>query len=356
VRLASLSDFEKELSQTPWNIFHPLTNLGFYKWVPSPDSADQRLEDVQGPNESFTSMIDLDGTPNELIEPSSLSFPIIFPSDSSPQIHKCCYPYGQLDIPGLYVATNHHGVDLSDLDFVLGGTSLNMLATQTTLDDFFRKDAMFISYYYAVRIPGSKTIMVAKRKVYDQDYSSPSFQFERLVTGENMEGEHSVHFAYHLHTMKVGENVVLFNAETDALYRGSPVEIKANKPKYWGAKVFFQMISTGSPVFCHGRRNKVALRRVKLWSLSRMAKWVDSSVPPVMKGERNHVAMQQNILKGMQSLKLSMSHAEEGQAFRIRFSSDGNLILDLMNDMSTCMQMLPPNSVVRSLVGSRDKD
>ena len=67
-----------------------------------------------------------------------------------------------------------------------------------------------------------------------------------------------------MHTMKIGKRwTVLFCAEVDAKDDdGSPVEVKASNPHYWGTKVMFQMISSGSSRLCHGEKSRGALTRV----------------------------------------------------------------------------------------------
>lgn len=115
--------------------------------------------------------------------------------------------------------------------------------------------------FIAQRIPGTKSILIAKKKDYEQNLGDFGFQFERHVTVGLMD---TVDFSTveHMHTMKIGKRTVLFRAEVDAKDDdGSPVEVKASNPHYWGTKVMFQMISSGSSRLCHGEKSRGALTR-----------------------------------------------------------------------------------------------
>ncbi len=62
------------------------------------------------------------------------------------------------------------GVDLNQVDFCFGGSTLQMLATKDASDP-----------YFACRIPGTKCILVTKKKQYEFDLADLGFQFERCV-------------------------------------------------------------------------------------------------------------------------------------------------------------------------------
>ena len=122
------------------------------------------------------------------------------------------------------------------------------------------------------RVPGFKCILIAKKKDYIQNLADVGFQFERYVTGGSMMDTSNNTTVEHLHLMKIGEKTVLFRAEVDAVDTdGSPIEVKASNPRYWGTKVMFQMISSGSTKLCHGMKSRGVLTRVTLkqWMLSR---------------------------------------------------------------------------------------
>lgn len=130
------------------------------------------------------------------------------------------------------------------------------------------------------RIPGTKCILIAKKKAYIKNLADAGFQFERYVTGGSMlDTSGNPKHVEHIHTMKVGQKNILFRAEVDAADAdGSLVEVKASNPRYWGTKVMFQMISSGSSKLCHGEKSRGVLTRITLKSLSRVSE-MHSSMP-----------------------------------------------------------------------------
>eukprot|EP00977_Amphora_coffeiformis_P016261 scaffold4976_cov161-Amphora_coffeaeformis.AAC.7 len=277
-----------------------------------------------------------------------------FDATTPQQIHKCCYPYGQDDFAGLYVAKHYRGIDFEKIDFVFGGRTLNMLASQTPFDDYYKRDQA-LSYYYATVIPGTKSILVTRRKIYEQDYQSRSFQFERIVTGKTVNEPHKIESTYHLQTMKIGgRHRVLFNAEADALYADYPIEIKMNKQKYWGSMLFFQMVSCGSPYFCHGHVGETGVEAVDIKPLWKVAEIMYNEIDSLEQNDapKTHV-MEERILKYMDSLKSRMSQAKEGQIFRIHFCPNGDLkLIKIIGKTDPCLSMLPPDAIVRELTVS----
>ena len=101
--------------------------------------------------------------------------------------------------------------------------------------------------------------------------------------------------------MRTGKHDVLVRADCDAIYKGEPVEIKANTPRWWKKTGFvFQMISNGSHSLFHGVKEYPLLRRVDLYRLSNLGGdlYTDAS-------EREK--LQRNILDGMDLLKSQMN-------------------------------------------------
>ena len=92
-----------------------------------------------------------------------------------------------------------------------------------------------------------------KKAVYQRRLGDVGFQFERFITGHKVEDCADYSSVEHLHTMRVGHFMFLFDAEVDAMQvDGSIVEIKASNPTNRGIKTLFQMISSGSSFLCHG--------------------------------------------------------------------------------------------------------
>jgi len=313
--------------------------------------------------------IDWTGRPDPLLLPTTaeqaFELPHRFPS-LPPRGHVNKFPYGQFDCACLSVASRRllqrrrllqkqqdvgGGDDEFGIDFAFGGSTLEMLA---------RRNAKVAPYYAtAVKMfPNSsssqrRTILVVKRSEYLQNYSDFGFQFERLLTGaaaatttispeqtevhanEAAPGSSTSHPSFssemveHLHVMTVGKKFrVLFRAEVDAVKDEEPVEIKASNPSNWGTKVMFQMISSASPVMCHGSTSKTGgrgeiavttLTGIDLWSLSEVTE------KALSKGQ-SASDLEQNILDGMEALQMQiMQRCNDGdeqdshEVFKVTF-------------------------------------
>jgi hypothetical protein len=71
-----------------------------------------------------------------------------------------------------------------------------------------------------------------------QNYAEPGFQFERLVTGGQLDGHHELMHHESMQLMRIGAFNVLFSADVDAVdAAGRVVEIKSGNPRYFGSKV-----------------------------------------------------------------------------------------------------------------------
>jgi hypothetical protein len=249
------------------------------------------------------------------------------------------FPYGNVDVVALHVASTHRGVPLDGIDFCFGGSTLGMLASCDSSDP-----------YMVTRVPGTTgTLLVVKSKEYVADYTAHGFQFERLMTGIPMDDMDAAQgCTEHLHVVDVGGHRVLFRAETDALLSDGtgPVEIKASNPRYWGTKVMFQMISSGSPYLCHGTKRRGDLVGVTVKSLQEVSR---SSI----RGDDHLKTLEQNILRGMESLRTQMADAAPGDVFKVSFDRNGSLQLLPVKGRSG--DILPPPHVVQELIGRSSK-
>ena len=298
---------QQELDRSGFRIFECLQDLGFFSWNPPRGTPYKSLRATSDAAD-ITKFIDLNGRPDKLVSLSSLRTPRQFESPP-PDTHENRFPFGKNDAACLHVACRHRGADWDGIDFAFGGSTLEMLASRDASDP------------YVVTVVGSdsggckaakKTILVTKNKEYVQNLADVGFQFERLVTGKPMRGEKSTTICSveHLHVMNVGTYRVFFRAETDAIDEGDgdPIEIKASNPRYWGTKVMFQMISSGSTRLCHGTKGGGYLRSVAKQSLRQVAQ-------TAMIG-RSIQAIEGKILAGMESLQNQMKDAREGETFR----------------------------------------
>ena len=187
------------------------------------------------------------------------------------------------------------------------------------------------------RIPGHTCILVAKKKDYIQNLADIGFQFERYVTGKSMsDTAGNPKSVEHIHTMNIGDKTVLFRAEVDAVDAdGSIVEVKASNPQYWGTKVLFQMISSGSSLLCHGEKSRGVLTRATLKSLSNVSR--DALL------YSNVSSLQKNITEGMDAIQ---SQLKDNKTYRVCFSG-GSLKLVPASTRVFCL--FPPDNIVDAL-------
>lgn len=323
--------FSNELKKTGFQIIKPIKNLGYFAWKPTKTMKSsivrsysyKSLNDISSKDEILCS-IDYDGKPDRLQPIKSIQTPKLFENPPNNEFQNE-FPFGKIDIACLHVAVKR-GVDLNEMNFAFGGSTLEMLATKDASDR-----------YIASQIPGTKCILVVKRKDYIKNLADVGFQFERYVTGGDMHDSSCFDQVEHLYLANVGSHKVLFRAEVDAIDSdGNPVEVKASNPKYFGTRVMFQMISSGSSSLCHGQRFRRTLNSVTLKSLSTVAK--DALYTS------NKKILETNILEGMDALHHQMKN--EG-VFSISFHGGK---LKLTQESSKQFALLPSKKVVESLI------
>lgn len=170
-------------------------------------------------------------------------------------------------IGALSAAVTDFGLDLEEIDFVMGGSTLDILANGILDKDLYMAQTISIPRqdqppHYVTVIKNKKSYVCSSRDV--------GFQFERFVTGGNFEdvrgGGTTVYT--NMHIMNIGSHRVLFCAEIDAIApntapfaRGtsSIVEVKASNPRYWGQKTMFQMISSNAQFLVHAQKRGMSL-------------------------------------------------------------------------------------------------
>jgi hypothetical protein len=334
--------FKKELDKTKFTIFVPIADCGYYGWNPLNETP-QSLSDVQSADD-ITRHIDIHQKPKKLLPLSQLKVPCSFDMSLPPDEHPNKYPFGQYDVASLYVASKYRDVELNEIDFIFGGSTLEMLAKHDVSNP-----------YMVCRIPTTKTnhtlLLVRKCKEYTQNFADIGFQFERYVTTGSMHRNDSIEFLEHMQVMEIGtpKFKVLLCAETDAIDdddddgtdNDNPMEIKASNPQYWGTKVMFQMISSGSPVVCcgiKGRNN--TLTNITMRSLSMVA--ADAL------RNSSYQTLERNIVNGMQALLHQMKDVQDHESYKISFKSNGEL--SLQHAITRNAIMLPPEKVVKVLL------
>jgi hypothetical protein len=271
-----------------------------------------------------------------LVSISQLDLPQRFYKNLPPQSYSNQYPHGQYNVASLHVATQHRNVSLNDIDFVFGGSTLELLAQQD--------ESML---YMVMRVPATEnTLLVVNYKEYVKDFSDVGSQFERLVTGLEMNQQKS-HFPFFVHmtTMLVGDKYnVLFCAEANALDgNDDPVEITTSYPRYWGTKTMFRMISNGCPTICYGNKERDELIGVDIIRLSSVANDALQSW--------NCKTLQNNIVNGMKAIREQMMDKEDGYVYRISFECNGMLKLVPTAILSSVVEnILPSTKIVKELL------
>jgi hypothetical protein len=322
------SKFEKELSSSPLTIFQSIADLGFFFWKPNDKLAYKTFAKVHSKKE-IVDQIQVDGMPPALVALPSINrqLPKNF-AHAEDQTYRNKYPYKMPHIVPLYVAKNHHGVDLDTIDFVFGGSALALLASQEN-----SVDHCLIGFV----VPHTRVVIFAKEKDYIKNYADVGFQFERLVTGGNFTDRHDTTSTEHMHIVKVGAKFnILFCAEVNASSNESPVEVTTGNPRYFGKKAF-QMMSSGSIALCAGSKAGGRLTGVRMVPLSTMIQ--DALL------FQSKESVECNILDGLKELKRAGEKFEPGEIFQITFQN-GKIILK----KETGIDALPPASVVQDLL------
>jgi hypothetical protein len=333
----SSNALQEELQATHFTIFENIIDLGSFGWCATIGNSSKvkYLKIQQATATKIKSHMDLDGQPDALMDLTGIQqqLPVDF-CLPPPQKHINKFPFELPHIASLHVVAKYRrdAVDLAALDFVFGGSTLQMLAT----GKIDRSTS-----YVACKVPHTNAIIVKKHKVYSQDYADLGFQFERLVTGKGMADRHNPMAVEHLQVIQMRGFQVLFSAETDAVDEtDSVVEIKASNPKMWGTKTMFQMISSGSTKVCIGTKSQGTLTRVAVKSLRDVAQ-------TAVKSPRITAILEETILGNMTAIQEGMKDYESGVVVKIQFQGAGK---DLELVPIRGVDLLPAHGVIEELL------
>lgn len=301
--------------QKAFPLFAPHQDLGFCTWTPGP-AANQSLKQFKETTVAdITSRIDLADAKDDDSDletmmgnlsvaagskgsaqfegPPKLKIPMRVPGYFEKNLPAQEYPNSFPNEAGYVVplcVAVRRGLVLSDIDFVLGGSGLEVLANKRIER---RTDLPDNTKYLVQRV--ENVIVLAKSKRYVANYADTGFQFERLVTGGRLDGKHDPTTSEHLHIMKLGKFKVLFAAEVDAVDdEGKCVEIKSGNPRYFGTKVMLQMLSSGSQTLIQADKRGPKLIKIKKRSISDL---IREHPTDVLRG------LQDNILEVLAVLK-----------------------------------------------------
>ena len=320
----------KALEATPLSIFKPIADLGYFGWEPKGPYKDLNTVTMADIHES----LHVDMKPPVIVPVEQLMLKLPQPFEMIPPrqiLNK--YPHRVPDIAGLHAAVRHRGVDMSKVSFFFGGSTLEMLATR-------RIDKNYS--YFATLIPGTDTIMIISQKDYVMDPSSTGFQFQRFTTGKSFRDEPDSSEVSHLQLMEVGEHLVLFSAEVDAMdSNNDPVEVTSSNPYYWGTKKLYQMVSSGSFTLYSGSRQRSSLIKVVEYSLPDVAEEflvgadIDEDACNIMQA-MSHLVKKKTSDNGFDGGK---------QAYRISFD-DRSVVMSPCSPESVCV----PEAISRELI------
>lgn len=213
-----------------------LEDLGFYAWQP-PSRPTKGMGQVTA--DDIRDGLETDDPVTQLAL-KDVKLPVSFRELRPQRTSAGSFPFHGGMMACLHVAAKR--VDLQDIDFLIGGSILAFLCEKG------KKNAM----YLAQKCPGTNIVVMSKHKTYEQNFGQRGFQFERLVTGQEMYGLHDLTTHEHLQLLRIGKFRVLVTAEVDAVDdQGRPVEIKSGDPRFFGIKEMLQMISSGSQLLIH---------------------------------------------------------------------------------------------------------
>jgi hypothetical protein len=362
------SRFTRELDATTFTIFEVLADLGCFAWCPPPIKKAPAYRSLASECAvALKACIDYSSRPAELINVRAFrekELPLCIPA-SSPNQYANEYPYDVPQLASLHVALKNASVSgISDIDFVLGGSSLNYLAT--------RSSASRDEHYIVYQIPETNVVCLKNHKKYLRDLSELGHQVEHILTSApSADTTPSINIVEHLQLASIGGKYkALIAAEVDARTTGKQlvdcinepvckkprrrdddddevlVEIKSGKPQYYGTKTMFQMISSGSAALCRVEKDNHSrtVTGIRLQALSEVVSdALDSS-------QTTAVALETQIVKNLTTLhdffiKPHSDH-EGGTIWKLSFDEHGVLKLSRYNGND----VLPSVDVIRELL------
>jgi hypothetical protein len=350
-----LAQPSKTAIQSIFPLFAEIRDLGFFQWTPGPSDgnlkshADVTVADVtsrlspllQRPAaataddivEQLANLRMVSDSP-PMINYTNVRFPQTLLRQLSSQLVVNKFPNDPGYIVPLYVAVSR-GLSLADLDFVLGGSALDVLANRSAVESEGGSKK-----YLAQRV--HNTIFIVKWSEYTTDYAEPGFQFERLLTGGRLDGKHDGVKHEHLQVARIGGLNVLFSADADAVDQNLKcVEIKSGNPRYFGTKVMMQMLSSGAQTLIYAnKRGPTTVLGVEKRTLEQM---INEHSRPVLK------RLQDGVLQSLKELKADVT-INEDTSTEINFSSEGRLVCEPGSLSTRLPSVLPKREVVAELL------
>ena len=309
--------------------FSTLHDLGVYVWHPGSPTRTDLKSHIDVTEQDIRSRLDVTDNPVGIpqLNLAKAKVPVQF-TNPKPQYLTNRFP-NDPGVAASLAAAAARGMDLGDVDFVFGGSTLNVLSSLATDN----------KVYLVQRI--GKVIAVIKHSEYTSDLSARGFQFKRHVTGERMGARMSEDCVVGMQVARIGSFRVLFHADLDAVDAdGTRLEIKSGNPQRFGAKEMFKMVSSraGSLVYAKCKGNKLV--GIERESIAGVAEWVPLS---------KRVALQTTLLNAMGELKEMVDTIGEDAPSELTFDADGHVALQPRSDVA----MLPPRDVVVATTSMR---
>jgi hypothetical protein len=315
------------IKATKLNIYNPVADLGYFGW--NQEGTYQELDEITA--DDVKKRLDIDGKPPIAVSVKQLLALLPEPfANLPPREYINKYPFKPPYVTPIHVAVRHRGVDMNDVDFVFGGSTLEFLSTWSRRD----RDNVVTLF------PGTTSIMIASHKEYKQDSSDVGFQFERFVTSESFRGEHRSTESSHLQLMDVAGYRVLFSAQVEAMDQNKdPIKITCSNPYHLGTRKLYQMLSSGSLTLYKGSKDNGSLTNVTADSFGQVASDGLRRVD-VSKHELHMVQAMTGLLK-----ERDEGRFEGGKVFKISFEDNA-----LKLEPFTEADILVPDSVIVKLI------
>lgn len=305
--------------------FSTVRKIGIYVWRPLNPKRGDLKPFSEATEEDFVSRIEIAPRAEDVptLNLSAVALPVEFVRNPKPQFLPNRFP-NDPGVGAALAAAAMRGLDWRTLDFVIGGSGLHVLASCSTSGNV----------YLVQKVQGALTL--GKHAEYTSDLQARGFQFERLVTGERMDGRANEDCIASLQVAMVGPFKVYFHAELDAVdAQGAHVEIKSGNPNKFGAKEMFQMVASRSSklvyAVCQGNR----VVDIMECPLQHVAGWTTAA---------KRASLEATLLQSLRELKDLAGEVSEDVPSQLTFE-DGRVKLTPRPDLS----QLPSRAVLDAL-------
>eukprot|EP00957_Ditylum_brightwellii_P107163 8175811-Ditylum_brightwellii.AAC.1 len=130
--LKPCAEFKKVVDASAFNIFDCIYDLGFFGWAQS--GPYKSMKDVT--SNDITTAVKIAEEPKQAISVKMLKKKCPLPfSDPPPCEYQNKFPYDPSYLVPLYVAVRERKLKLDSIEFMFGGSTLNMLATKEIPDE-----------------------------------------------------------------------------------------------------------------------------------------------------------------------------------------------------------------------------